>query len=243
MMFDSALLESGGRLHTNQRWTASASVMLQMAAIATIVVLSMVFTDQLPLQAFHIEGLPVPPGPPPQTTEQPRPTSQPSTEVTSDGHIQPPTSIPVHAAEIVDPPAPPTIPGGPYVPGSTGPGGPGGNTSLIADVLRPTNVIAPPKPPAVVRLSQPEPGSLIYQVRPTYPHLAVISRVQGTVILHAMISPQGRIEGLQVVSGPALLIDSAVEAVKQWRYKPYMLNGQPITVDTQITVNFVLGGN
>ena len=85
-------------------------------------------------------------------------------------------------------------------------------------------------------------GNLVYRVQPEYPALARLAHIQGAVLLRAMISRQGTIEDLQAVSGPPLLIKAAIEAVQQWRYRPYVLNGDPVEVDTQITVNFVLGG-
>src|SRR5260221_574434 len=74
-----------------------------------------------------------------------------------------------------------------------------------------------------------------------YPAMAVQTRTQGTVILHALISKDGSIESLQVVSGHPFLARAALDAVRQWRYRPYILNGQPIEVETQVTVNFTLG--
>ena len=85
-------------------------------------------------------------------------------------------------------------------------------------------------------------GLLIRQIKPPYPELAKRARIQGSVLLHAVISREGRIEQLQVVSGHPLLINAAVDAVKQWVYRPYILNGDPVAVDTQITVNFTLNG-
>jgi protein TonB len=83
-------------------------------------------------------------------------------------------------------------------------------------------------------------GMLIYKVIPTYPMVAQASRTSGTVILQATISRTGTIENLRVVSGPALLQQAAREAVKQWRYKPYMLNGQAVEVETTVNVQFTL---
>jgi len=67
--------------------------------------------------------------------------------------------------------------------------------------------------------------------------------VQGNVVLQASISKEGAIEHLQVVSGPPLLIQAAVDAVKQWRYRPYILNGEPVEVETTVTVQFTLSGS
>jgi protein TonB len=94
-----------------------------------------------------------------------------------------------------------------------------------------------------VRVSQGvSQGLLVHQVQPQYPPLAKEAHVQGTVVLHAVIGKDGRVQGLQVVSGHPMLTASAISAVKQWRYKPYMLNGQPVEIDTTITVNFTLAG-
>jgi protein TonB len=86
-------------------------------------------------------------------------------------------------------------------------------------------------------------GNLIYKVQPVYPPLARSARVQGSVVLRAVISRAGTIENLQVLSGHPLLVKAAREAVEQWRYRPYILNGEPVEVETQVTVNFLLAGN
>jgi protein TonB len=86
-------------------------------------------------------------------------------------------------------------------------------------------------------------GNLIYRVEPKYPPLARQARVQGSVVLRAIISRSGTIENLQVLSGHPLLTGSAVDAVKQWRYRPYILNGEPVDVETEVTVNFILAGS
>jgi protein TonB len=86
-------------------------------------------------------------------------------------------------------------------------------------------------------------GDIIRKVQPTYPPLARTARIQGAVALQAVISTQGTIENLKVVTGHPLLAPAAIEAVRQWRYRPYILNNDPVEVETQITVNFSLAGN
>ena len=86
-------------------------------------------------------------------------------------------------------------------------------------------------------------GSLVRRVQPTYPSMAKIARVQGEVVLAATISKSGTIEDLHLLKGHPLLVGAAVEAVRQWRYRPYILNGEPVEVETQITVNFTLEGS
>jgi protein TonB len=104
---------------------------------------------------------------------------------------------------------------------------------------------APPPPPLPTRplkVSHWAEGNLIYRVQPFYPPIARQARVQGAVELRAIISKTGAIENLVVVSGHPMLSAAAIEAVKQWRYRPYLLNNEPIEVETEITVNFVLSG-
>jgi len=86
-------------------------------------------------------------------------------------------------------------------------------------------------------------GDLIHKVLPTYPPLARSARIQGQVVLQAVISKQGVIENLRMVAGHPMLVPAAIEAVRQWRYRPYILNNEPVEVETQVTVNFSLGGN
>ncbi len=86
--------------------------------------------------------------------------------------------------------------------------------------------------------SQLSEGQLLNRVEPVYPHIAAISGIQGQVKLHAIIGRDGRIQSLSAVSGHSLLVRAALEAVEQWRYRPYVLNGETVEVETLITVNF-----
>jgi TonB family protein len=83
-------------------------------------------------------------------------------------------------------------------------------------------------------------GLIIKKVAPAYPPLARQARIQGMVILKVQISKTGDVENIQLVSGHPILAPSAIEAVKQWKYKPYLLNGEPVEVETNVTVNFTL---
>lgn len=128
------------------------------------------------------------------------------------------------------------------------PGGiPGGQLGgVIGGIVNATSSLSAvpkfaPVQPQRVRISQGvTKGLLIRRVEPTYPTLARSARVQGEVVLSAIISITGEIENLQLVSGHPMLVPSALAAVKQWRYKPYLLNGQPTEVETTITVIFTL---
>ena len=95
--------------------------------------------------------------------------------------------------------------------------------------------------PKRVRVSQGVmQGLIIKKVQPKYPKEAKKKHVEGSVILRAVISQTGDIGELQLISGPDLLVPSAMEAVKQWKYRPFLLQGQPVEIDTQITVNYTL---
>ena len=85
-------------------------------------------------------------------------------------------------------------------------------------------------------------ANLIHQVQPAYPQIAKTAHISGTVVLHAIIGTDGTVQDLQYISGPPLLMRSAMDAVKQWRYRPTMLNGEAVQVDTTISVVFTLGG-
>jgi periplasmic protein TonB len=106
----------------------------------------------------------------------------------------------------------------------------------------PMIVPARPLPVKAILVSHLAEANLLHKVQPVYPALARQGRIQGAVELRAIISKTGAIENLTVVRGHPMLAPAAVEAVKQWRYRPYLLNGEPIEVETDITVNFFLSG-
>jgi protein TonB len=153
-----------------------------------------------------------------------------------------PRRIPIGIQNVADDLAPPQLgAGGPYVPGSTGSSDPN-EINWIGTVAKPA--LPPPSLPAhMVRLSSMREGDLIYKVKPQYPSLARSARIQGSVVLEAVISRQGTIENLRVLSGHPMLVRAAIDAVIQWRYRSYVLNNEPVEVATQITVNFSLSGD
>jgi periplasmic protein TonB len=105
------------------------------------------------------------------------------------------------------------------------------------------DVPLPPAPAHPLKVSHWAEGNIIYRVQPSYPPIARQARVQGVVELRAIISKVGTIENLIVVSGHPMLVKSAIEAVRQWRYSTYLLHNEPIEMKTEITVNFVLSGS
>ncbi len=113
--------------------------------------------------------------------------------------------------------------------------------SSSAKIFAPPYTYEPKPPIGPIRVSAGVIASLnISKVNPIYPLDAKAAGIQGAVILHAIIGKDGSVENLQIISGPPALAGSALDAVRQWKYNPYLLNGKPIEVETIITVNFTL---
>jgi periplasmic protein TonB len=238
-MFEDSLLESSGKLARRSPWTTAISFAAQAVLGAFVVLLSLLYTDALPVHTI-IGTLEAPPPP----AQAPAVTHVVSVERRASeikgGVLVPPTEIPRHASVIhdqldaVEPSAQP----GTGVLNSLG----NSSNSMITELLRSTPVSAPkaavlPKVRVSLGIAQ---GLLLRQVKPQYPSLARQARIQGSVVLEAVIGRDGTIQELRVVSGHPMLTPAAIEAVKQWRYRPYLLNGEPVAVDTQINVNFTL---
>jgi protein TonB len=249
-MFEQASFESSGLL--KRPWAISVSLAGQAAAISAVALVSLMHTDSLPRWAYFTGVIGPPPGPPPTH-------GQDRVKAAARGAKSPwrvftaPASIP----KGISPAGPETLlfdPGeGPSDPGVMGGvGGYGQSSQLLSDLARPP---APPAEP-VRRTQEKLPANtatkqirvsigvqaakLIAQVNPVYPPLARQARVAGTVRLTAIIGRDGAIRNLQVMSGHPLLTSAALEAVKQWRYQPTLLNEEPVEVITQIDVNFTL---
>ncbi len=154
-----------------------------------------------------------------------------------------PNRIPDRVADIHESAAPPAP--GPYIPDSTGTGGGDGRNpffrDLMASNMRPTAPVPASIQTKPTRVSGGViEGFLIHKITPMYPKIAITARQQGAVVLHAIIGRDGTIQNLQVISGPPLLIQAAMDAVRQWTYSPTTLNGEPVEVLTTIDVHFTL---
>ena len=161
-----------------------------------------------------------------------------------DAGLHAPTKIPKDIKMLKEEAAPPPQTAG--VAGMSGMSG-SGSANGIAGALglgtapTPAVKVAAPKGPARVSGGVMQ-GSILSKTQPVYPPIAKAAHVAGAVVLHAIISKTGSIENLTVISGPEMLRASALDAVKSWKYKPYLLNGEPTEVDTTVTVNFSFGG-
>jgi protein TonB len=158
-----------------------------------------------------------------------------------DQGLHAPTKIPKDIKMMKDDAPPPPSGGVAGMGMAGGSGAPGGVFGGMGLGNGPTVVKAKPAGPARISGGVVS-GLRIYGPTPVYPPIAKAAHVGGSVVLHAIISKGGTIENLTAVSGPAMLQGAAIDAVRQWRYKPYLLNGDPTEVDTTITVNFNLNG-
>ena len=245
-MFEDSLIESGGRLKTKRGWTSLVSFLIQIGIICIMVLIPLIFTEALPKQQL-MTFLVAPPPPPPPPTPAAAPVHvvhQVQTDIVN-GQLRTPTKIPQKVQMIKEDEAPPPAMASTGVVGGVPGGVPGGSMGgVIGSVLSSTPVAIPKiATPQRVRVSSGvSTGLLVRKVPPTYPPLARQARIQGVVILQAQISKEGNIENLQLISGHPMLAPAAIEAVKQWKYRPYLLNGEPVEVDTQVQVNFTLSG-
>lgn len=246
-MFEDSLIESGGRLRTKRGATTLVSFILQVALVGILVILPLVFTEALPkqqLMTFLVAPPPPPPPPPPAAATPIKTVKVVQTDIIN-GQLRTPTKIPEKVQMIKEEEAPPPVMSASGVVGGVPGGVPGGQMGGVIGGIISSTPVAVPKvaTPQRVRVSQGvSQGLLVKKVQPAYPPLARQARIQGTVTLQAEISKDGSIENLRLVSGHPMLAPAAIEAVKQWRYKPYMLNGEPVAVETTVMVNFTLSG-
>jgi periplasmic protein TonB len=244
-MFEDSLLESGGRLKTKRGWTTSIGLLMQIGLLVVLVLIPLIFTEALPKQQLmtFLVAPPPPPPPPPPAAAPVHVVKQIQTDIIN-GQLRTPTKIPQKVQMIKEDEAPPAMASAGVIGGVPG-GIPGGQMGGVIGGIISSTPVAVPKvaAPQRVRVSQGvSAGLLVRRVNPTYPPLARQARIQGQVVLHAVISKDGSIEGLTLVSGHPMLAPAAIEAVKQWKYKPYLLNGEPVEVDTEVLVNFTLAG-
>jgi protein TonB len=242
-MFEDSLFASSARRHQRRGWAALVSFAVQTILIGLVVVVPMLFTDVLPLRALK-RIVEVPAGARPTQSEnqlQPQGQHQHPSNI-ENGALRVPRSILRAVIQVVDPPPLADTGNRPSV-SSTSPGGSDGNQliSILLSAPRPvTPTIAKPSPLRWKVSGGVERGLLVREVTPLYPPLARQARIQGEVVLQAIIGKDGRIQNLHAISGNPLLIPAALDAVQGWRYRPYLLNGEPVEVETQITVNFKL---
>lgn len=244
--FHLTMLEPSGPERNRRAASASISLFLQCVLIASLLVIPLMITDTLPtrqLVTFLVAPPPPPPPPPPAAPAAALKRAAVTSNI-ADGHLKMPARIPRQVQMIREEAPPPAEVG---VVGGVEGGVPGGQLQgVIGGIVSSANTILElPKPaiPQRLRISQGvSTGRLIHRVEPKYPLIAQQARIEGAVVLSAVISRQGTIENLQLISGHPMLVQSALAAVAQWQYRPYLLSGEPVEVETTITVTFKLNG-
>ena len=222
-------------------WAVIGSLAFLTVIVLAAIVVPLLHTDPLPkretLTMLYLQPPPAAGGNPAKF-QAPKPTS--SYTPTSTAILSP-----VHKAEQAPPPPVDTI-GGVVggVPGGMVGGVSGGVLTAMPTSARSVPVLAKSAEPMPVKrmriASRIAEANLIHDVPPQYPPEAGRSRIEGTVVLMALIGTDGTVKDVRVESGLPLLAQAAIDAVKQWRYKPYLIDGEPVEVDSRITINFNL---
>jgi protein TonB len=242
-IFHDSLIESGRKSQWRNPWATVGSLALQLVLLLAVVVIPLLHTDPLPkwetLTMLYLK--PPPAGSNAASLRAPKP---PSTFIPTSTGI----TAPVQKTQEAPPPpisATGGVAGG--IPGGMVGGVPGGvfsemlNSAPTVPVLAKSTVPAPVKRMRIA--SRVAEANLIHDVPPQYPPEAGRARIEGTVVLMAVIGKDGSVKDVRIESGLPILAQAAMDAVKQWRYKPYTIDGEPVEVDSRITINFTLSAS
>ena len=231
-MFEDSTFESAGRIRTRSRRWMIAAFTFNTSILLALILIPLICPEALPHQAMTF--LMTAPAPqPPEPQPQPVQTARPPTQM-YDGHFFAPRTIPPVIVMVREPE--PALPTGPasWDPNPASPGDdPFGR--------RPVVTVVHPEVKTLRVSTAVEEGLLIRKTMPVYPTIAKAAGVSGTVALAATISKTGTIENLRVTGGPAMLQRAALDAVSTWLYRPYLLDGKPVEVETTVNVIFTLG--
>jgi protein TonB len=241
------LVYSAAKTDNWKRATIPIAYIIECLIVGGTILVPLIYTEALPkaqLMTFLVAPPPPPPPPPPPVAAA---LVKVIRRVTAEDIMRAPTVIPKTIAQIKDEPEHIQT-GAMGVVGGVPGGMPGGTLGGVLGSIIGSAAAAPPPPPPPktttpkrIRVGgQVESAKLIFQPKPEYPPLAKMARIQGTVRLEAIISRDGTIQDLKVMSGHPLLVKSALEAVQRWRYQPTLLNGEPVEVVTEVDVIFTL---
>ena len=224
-------------------WAAIGSLAFVSVFLLALIVIPLYHTDPLPKRETLTMLYLQPPAAGGNATQLRAPTSPSTYNPTSTG-----ITAPVQKTQEAPPPPVGTtsgVVGG--VPGGMVGGAPGGVFGELLNKASSVPVLAKsPVPTPVKRMriaSRVAEANLIHDVAPQYPPQAGRARIEGTVVLMAVIGTDGTVKDVRIESGLPILTQAAIDAVKQWRYKPYMIDGEPVEVDSRITINFTLSAS
>jgi protein TonB len=233
-MFEDSTFESTGRIRTRSRRWMMAAFLFNGSMLLALVLIPLMYPEALPQQMMNILlEAPRPPAPQPKPVVQQAPAQAFHGAPLMDGMtLVAPRRIPRDITMISGPEAPvPTF--------FAMDAGPDAATGIRQVFQGRGASVAPGAPTGPVRLpSVLAAGMVLEKVLPVYPAFAKAAHVEGTVVLQAMISRLGTVENLRVISGHPMLQQAAMDAVHSWRYRPYLLNGQPVEVETTVNVIF-----
>jgi protein TonB len=236
-MFEDSTFESTGRIRTRSRGWMIAAFAFNGSILLALILIPLIYPEALPRMAMlYLMEAP----PPPMQQPRPQPQIEHATVVRTqmpDGHLFAPRTIPklIPADGGPEDLAPINIAAVGLEPGGSGAQGPLFPGASVHPMVRPETRGPVRLPSSMVA------GMLIQKTMPIYPAIPKAVRLEGTVILQATISRAGTIENLRVMSGPPMFQQAALDAVKTWRYRPYLLNGEPVEVETTVNVVFTLG--
>src|SRR5215475_7272801 len=238
-MFEEMVVSSPKGKKTNKPWTVFVSMAVQVLFLTILILIPLIYTEALPktlMSSILLAPPPPPPPPPPPAAVQV--IRKPVAHLMEAGKLVAPKAIPKELKQIKEEAEPPDMGAG-MVGGVPG----GSSGGVLGGVIGGAGIAPPPPKAAPKRVTvggNVQAARLVNRVQPISPPLARQTRISGTVKLHAIIGKNGAVEQLQVVSGHPLLVQSALDAVRQWRYQPTLLNGDPVEVDTEIDVIFSL---
>jgi periplasmic protein TonB len=233
------MVESDAQSHAQARWSRGKSLLLSLAieaaVVAALVVVPLLATGVLPPLLIFTPAVPYRGAPEPPAPDRGRLVQQLAQQAFV---LHPEASRPrIRQTGVQYGAAPPSV--------DTG-AGPAGSAPGVLDGEERGAIInlAPPRTASATHpLAQSEgvmAARLLHRVQPDYPYIAKVMRLQGTVQLQAIVGTDGSVQQLVVLSGNPILARAALDAVRQWLYQPTRLNGQPVEVQTNITVTFVL---
>ncbi len=235
-MFEDSTFESNGRLRTRSRAWMFASLAFNGSILLALVLIPLIYPQALPRQIIsYLLDIPTP-----EPAAEQKPQTLPKNAVVvqremEGSHIFAPSKIPPQIAMVERPEVLPKIDIGDWGDrsGNSNADNPLGSLGRRPEVRRAPDT--PVRVPSTIVA-----GLLVQKTIPVYPPIARAARIQGTVVLEATISRAGTIDNLRVDSGPPMLQQAALDAVKTWRYRPYLLNGEPVEVETTVNVVFTL---
>jgi periplasmic protein TonB len=238
-MFEDSLMESSNKIKAKSKYWSMVSLLLNGGVLIAVIIWPLLHPQALPtdVMAPLIVAPPPPPPPPPSAPQAPK--VQIKSETLSK-ELQAPSKIPKEIKLVQESAIPPSMDGVKGIEGLEN-GTPGGMSTIMDGIGTGTPRTVKKASRSLTISSGVMLGNLLDNTMPQYPAIARAARIQGVVVLQATISTTGLIKDLRVMSGPPMLQQAAMDAVRSWRYKPYLLNGNPVEVETTINVVFNLG--